>query len=99
MDEATNDTMKIYRLCTRLVDEFHDGRPVRRLSISLTNLEEEHSMQLSLFDEQKWRNRKLGGAVDSLRNKYGSNAVLRAVSYTKAGTAVERAKLIGGHFK
>ena len=56
-------------------------------------------MQLSLFDERKWRNRQLGETIDSLRNKYGSNAVLRAVSYTKAGTAVERAKLIGGHFK
>lgn len=99
MAEATNDTLKIYQLCTVLLDEFHDGRPIRRLSISLTNLEEEHSMQLSLFDERKWRNRQLGETIDSLRNKYGSNAVLRAVSYTKAGTAVERAKLIGGHFK
>jgi DNA polymerase V len=99
MHEATNDTMKIYQLCTELFDEFHDGRPVRRLSISLANLEEEHSMQLSLFDEHKWRNRQLGSAMDSLRSKYGSTAILRAVSYTDAGTAVERAKLIGGHFK
>lgn len=99
MDEATNDTMKIYRLCAELLDEFHDGRPVRHLSVNLTNLEEEHSMQLSLFDEHKWRNRQLGGVMDTLRNKYGSNAVRRAVSYTKAGTAVERTKLIGGHFK
>lgn len=99
MDEATNDTMKIYKLCTELLDKFHDGRPVRRLSISLANLEEEHSMQLSLFDEHKWRNRQLGDAMDSLRSKYGSTAVLRAVSYTEAGTARNRAKLIGGHFK
>ena len=56
-------------------------------------------MQLSLFDEHKWRNRQLGKAMDSLRNKYGSNAVLRAVSYTDAGTVRERARLIGGHFK
>ena len=99
LDEATNDTMTIYRLCIKLLDKFHDGRPVRRISISLSNLEEEHSMQLSLFDEHKWRNRALGRTMDSLRNKYGSTAVLRAVSYTKAGTAVEREKLIGGHFK
>ncbi|CAM3042894.1 UV damage repair protein UvrX [Filibacter tadaridae] len=99
MSEATNDTMKIYQLCTTLFDEFHDGRPVRRLSMSITNLEEEHSMQLSLFDEHNWRNRQLGMTVDSLRDKYGSNAILRAVSYTSAGTAVERAKLIGGHYK
>lgn len=99
LGEATNDTMTIYRLCIKLFDKFHDGRPVRHLSVSLTNLEEEHSMQLSLFDEHKWRNRALGQAVDSIRNKYGSTAVLRAVSYTKAGTALERAKLIGGHVK
>ena len=56
-------------------------------------------MQLSLFDENKWRTRQLGGVIDSLRNKYGTNAVLRAVSYTDAGTTVEPEKLIGGHFK
>lgn len=99
MAEATNDTMKIYEMCTELFDEFHDGRPVRRISISLNNLEEEHSMQLSLFDAHRWRNRKLGETMDALRTKYGSNAILRAVSYTDAGTAIHRDKLIGGHLK
>ncbi|MCG7336235.1 UV damage repair protein UvrX [Sporosarcina sp. ACRSM] len=99
MSEATNDTLKIYKMCMALFDEFHDGRPVRRLAISLANLEDERSMQLSLFDEHNWRNRELGETMDVLRNKYGSNAILRAVSYTEAGTAVERAKLIGGHFR
>lgn len=99
MHEATNDTLKIFHLCTKLLDEFHDGRPARRLAVSLANLEDEHSMQLSLFEEHKWRNRQLGKAMDSLRKKYGSTAVLRAVSYTDAGTAVHRSKLIGGHYK
>ncbi len=82
-----------------LFEEFHDGRPVRRLAISLAILEDERSMQLSLFDERNWRNRELGETMDALRHKYGSNAILRAVSYTEAGMAVERAKLIGGHFR
>lgn len=99
MHEATNDTMAIYRLCMKLLDEFHDGRPVRRIAISLANLENEYAMQLSFFDEHKWRNRQLGAAMDSLRKKYGSTAVLRAVSYTDAGTAVHRSQLIGGHYK
>ena len=99
MAEATNDTMKIYKMCIELFDEFHDGRPVRRVSISLNNLEEEHSMQLSLFDAHRWRNRKLGETMDALRTKYGSNAILRAASYTDAGTAIHRDKLIGGHYK
>ncbi|WP_203248783.1 Y-family DNA polymerase [Sporosarcina beigongshangi] len=99
MGEATNDTMKIYQLCITLFDKFHDGSSVRRLSISLTNLEEEHSVQLNLFDNQSERTRQLGATIDALRSKYGSNAILRAVSYTEAGTAIERDKLIGGHKK
>ncbi|MBE1556914.1 UV damage repair protein UvrX [Sporosarcina limicola] len=94
---ATNDTMKIYEVCKELLDEFHDGRPVRQISLSITKLEDEHSIQISLFDEHKWRNRKIGQTMDALRNKYGSTAVLRAVSYTEAGTAIKRSKLVGGH--
>ncbi|GKV68249.1 putative UV-damage repair protein UvrX [Sporosarcina sp. NCCP-2716] len=97
--EETNETMKIYAVCMELFDEFHDGRPVRQLSISLSNLADEYSMQLSLFDRTKWKKRKLGETVDELRSKYGSDAVLRAVSYTDAGTARHRAGLIGGHVK
>lgn len=35
LHEATNDTMVIFRLCKELFNEFHDGRPVRRIAISL----------------------------------------------------------------
>ncbi|MFC4411209.1 excinuclease ABC subunit A [Chungangia koreensis] len=97
IEEGTNETMKIYRVCKELLEEFYDGRPVRRLAISLSNLEDEHVMQLSLFEERKWQNRKLGETIDQLRSRYGTTAVLRAVSYTDAGTAVQRAHLIGGH--
>lgn len=97
IEEGTNETMKIYQVCKELLEEFYDGRPVRRLAISLSNLEDEHVMQLSLFEERKWQNRKLGETIDQLRSRYGSTAVLRAVSYTDAGTAVQRAHLIGGH--
>lgn len=97
IDEATNDTMKIYAVCNELLDEFHDGRPVRQISLSIGKLEDEHSMQLSLFDKNRWRNRKLGATMDALRDKYGSTAVLRAVSLTEAGTAIKRSRLVGGH--
>lgn len=35
--------------------------------------------------------------MDEVRNKYGSKAILRAVSYTPAGTALYRAGLTGGN--
>ena len=99
IEEPTNATMKIYKVCEQIFDEFYDQQPVRRLGISITNLEPEHSMQLSLFEARKWKERKLGKTMDHLRKKYGSTAILRAVSYTEAGTAVKRAGLLGGHKK
>lgn len=100
MEEPTNATMKIYKLCESIFDEFYDRRPVRKLAISITNLEPEHSMQLSLFDEvDNWKERKLAKTMDDLRSKYGSTAILRGVSYTEAGTALKRAGLLGGHKK
>ncbi|MCZ8535513.1 MULTISPECIES: DNA polymerase thumb domain-containing protein [Psychrobacillus] len=99
IDEPTNATLTIYKVCEQIFDEFYDRRPVRKLSISITNLEPEYSMQLSLFEENKWKERKLGKTMDALRSKYGSTAILRAVSYTEAGTARTRAGLLGGHKK
>lgn len=97
IDEATNDTLKLFAVIKELLEEFYDGRPARRLAVTLTGLEEETSMQLSLFEQRKWQTRRLGEAMDKMRKRYGPAAVLRAVSYTEAGTARERANLIGGH--
>lgn len=97
IEEASNDTMKIYETCVTLFDKYHDGRPVRKVTVSLTNLENETSMQLSLFEEDNWRKRQLSRTMDDIRNKYGSTAILRAVSLTDAGTAIKRSSLVGGH--
>ncbi|MBU5264996.1 impb/mucb/samb family protein [Bacillus atrophaeus] len=35
--------------------------------------------------------------MDGIRTKYESKAILRAISYTPAGTALHRARLTGGH--
>ncbi|PIC57004.1 UV damage repair protein UvrX [Sporosarcina sp. P12(2017)] len=97
IDEATNDTMKIYKVCMALLNENYDHRAVRQISVSITKLEDEHSMQLSLFDAKKWQVRKLGTTMDEIRTRFGSTAILRAVSLTDAGTAIKRSKLVGGH--
>ena len=99
IEEPTNDTMAIYQVCKQLLDEYYAERPVRQITISISKLESERSMQLTLFDNQKWRKRKLGATMDQLRTKYGATALLRAISYTEAGTAAARAQLVGGHKK
>lgn len=97
--EATNDTMKVYRVCQDLFHEFHQNLPVRQIHLSISKLESESSVQLSLFEERKWERRKLAAAMDEIRNRYGYAAIFRAVSKTEAGTAIARTRLIGGHKK
>ncbi|MDJ0330629.1 MULTISPECIES: UV damage repair protein UvrX [Planococcus] len=99
IDEATNDTLKIYKVCQGIFREYFQHKPVRQISLAISNLEEESSMQLSLFDEKKFENRQLGEAMDRIRKRYGYSAIYRGVSATQAGTAIARTKLIGGHNK
>ncbi|WML47625.1 UV damage repair protein UvrX [Neobacillus sp. PS3-34] len=95
--QPTNVTMDLYRVCLELFHEHYAGKTVRQISLSLGNIVDDGEIQLSLFDPGAVKRRELGYVVDSIRNKFGSGALLRAVSYTSAGTAKHRAKLVGGH--
>jgi DNA polymerase V len=95
--QPTNVTMDIYRVCLELFQEHYTGKTVRQISMSIGNLVEDSQLQLDLFDLKADKRRELGYVVDSIRRRYGSGSLLRAVSYTEAGTARHRAKLVGGH--
>jgi DNA polymerase V len=97
IDQPTNITMDLYRVCLELFHENYEGKTVRQISISLGNITDDCEMQLSLFDLDGWKKRELGYTVDRIRSKFGGGALLRAVSYTSAGTAKHRATLVGGH--
>jgi DNA polymerase V len=97
ISEPTNVTMDIYRVCLELFHEHYTGKTVRQISMAIGNLVEDNQLQLNLFDFKADKRRELGYVVDSIRRRYGSGALLRAVSYTAAGTARHRAKLVGGH--
>ncbi len=97
IDEPTNVTMELYRVCLELFEEHYEGKTVRKIMISLGNIVDDNEYQLNLFDLNGWKKRELGYVVDRIRGRYGPGALLRAVSYTNAGTARERAKLVGGH--
>nr|WP_245746092.1 UV damage repair protein UvrX [Evansella caseinilytica] len=97
--EPTNITMEVYGACQQLFEQHYDGNPVRRISVSLSNLSADDSMQLSLLDPDRPKRRALGYVMDDIRSKYGPNAVLRGVSYADGGTARHRNTLVGGHKK
>ncbi|MGA3598920.1 DNA polymerase thumb domain-containing protein [Lysinibacillus agricola] len=97
MEVPTNETLVMYKVCLELLDEHFAGEPARQLSVRITNLEPECSIQLDLFDERKEQRQVIGHVMDAIRRKYGAVALLRAVSYTQAGTAITRNRLVGGH--
>src|SRR5690625_7871068 len=69
--EAINSTMKIYHTCLGIFNENYTKQPVRQISISITKLKPETTMQLSLFDTKKWEDRRLSETVDNIRSVYG----------------------------
>lgn len=99
IEVPTNDTIAIYNVCKELLNEFYGGEPARQLSVRISNVSKESGMQLDLFDPGKDKRAHLAHTMDNLRNRFGSTAVLRAVSFTKEGTALKRGQLIGGHKK
>lgn len=97
LDEPTNDTLKIYEAIKKLFHTHFVKEPVRQLAIRITKLEPQNSLQLDLFDDRKEKKQNLAHVMDKIRSRYGATALLRAVSYTKAGTALARSELVGGH--
>lgn len=97
IETPTNVTMDIYNVCLQLMKENYRGQTVRSISISITKLVNDYEMQLDLFELDGWKKREIGYVVDQIRNKYGAASILRAVSFTGAGTALHRSKLVGGH--
>ena len=98
IESPTNLTMEIYRACMHLFHKFYCEKTVRKISISLGNIYDDDCVQLQLFEHDRWRERQIGYVMDTVREKYGSDALLRAISYTDAGTARKRSHLIGGHY-
>ena len=78
---ATNVTEELYRSACELLQQTWDGRtPLRQLGVQVSDLSGGECRQCSLFDDRDYaRQQKLDAAVDELREKYGENALFRAV--------------------
>ncbi|MCQ2914335.1 MAG: DNA repair protein [Alphaproteobacteria bacterium] len=74
---------------------------IRKLSISFNNLipNSYRNIQLDLFNDTKAdeQEQKIIEAISKLKQKYGKNIILRAISYQNKATARIRNTLIGGH--
>lgn len=81
-----------------LFDEYYDGSMVRNVYVSAGKLVSDHQQQLDLFaPDSQQKDEKLDKAIDRIREKYGTAAVVKASSLGEGGTMIKRVGLVGGH--
>lgn len=98
LPDPTNITVDVYEVAKELFHKHWDGFPVRRVGVSLSDLSNDDTYQLSLFDDKEHK-RAIDKVMDDIKDRFGDIAILRASSLTTAGQAVDRAAKIGGHYK
>ena len=79
LDCATSSTKVIYKKARELLEEMYKGEAVRLVGVRLDNLEEKESMQMNLFSNESIEKQdKLDKVLDSLKQKYGYESIIRA---------------------
>ncbi len=100
MTVTTNSVRVITEYFLKLYHKIvnHDNL-IRRLNISCNNLVDESFEQYDFFTnpEIMEKDRKLGQSVNSIKDKFGKNSILKGINLDEAGTTIERNRQIGGH--
>lgn len=79
MDISTDITSEIYEMAVDLMKEAWKGQPLRLIGLSASDIDKDGFEQLSFFgEEEKEKQRSLDKALDSIRNRYGNDSVVRA---------------------
>lgn len=89
----TDSTKDIHKNICTLFDKYWDGRPIRQLGVSVSDLEFARLQQLSMFkDRNTLNNEKLDKVIDSIRERFGDTAIIRGV-FANSGLS----PLLGGY--
>ncbi|PYI54314.1 DNA polymerase IV [Paenibacillus flagellatus] len=98
LPQPTSLSHEVAAAASGIFRKYWSGLPVSHLHISLTDLTDDSVFQLTLFDDRV-KAYRLERAIDEIKDRYGSAAIMRTSSLLKAGVARERAEQIGGHYK
>ena len=72
---------------------------IRRINVSFNNIHKKKFEQLDIFGrvEEEKEELMIEKVINSIKNKYGKNSILRGVSYVEGANQRNRNKMIGGH--
>ena len=95
----TDDIDIIYNALISLFNKYKQNIPIRSVSLSLGKLLKTSYYQPILFEDisLQERKRKLMHTLDSIKKRFGDNAIFRGDQLLEASNALERHNRIGGH--
>lgn len=101
LDYGSDDEEVIFNACSNFISLVKDDTPIRKISISLSNLYSPTYEQLNLLENQDiiTKNKQLALAIDKIKAKYGKDAISRLDALSTSSTIKKRNNLIGGHHK
>lgn len=80
----TDVTDECFKIACELFDELWDGSPIRLIGVTANKVTDAGMRQLNLFDmESHEKLKNLDHALDSIRERFGSDAVKRGSFYKK----------------
>lgn len=84
------------QLYERIVDRF---TPVRRMTVSFNNVQDEAYRQYDLFSDpvELEKEYKMQKAMLDIKEKFGKNAILKGMNLEEGATTMTRNRQIGGH--
>lgn len=100
LDTETNANTVLVPAVARLYGAIVDPDiPVRKISLTCNHVVTEECRQYSFFEDslQSDKVRKAQEAANSIRRKFGKNAILKGMNLEASGTTRERNRQIGGH--
>lgn len=100
LDEYTNSLKKLMEYFINMFKKsVNPNYPIRRINIGFNNVLDESYASYNLFSniEEEEKERKMQEAIIQIKNKFGKNAVLKAMNLKEKATTRKRNTLIGGH--
>lgn len=74
----TQSTKEIYTISRLLYNELWKDIPVRTISVRLSGLASDRTVQLDMYGNEEIRQQRLDKCIDSMRKKYGDECLSRA---------------------